>query len=174
MSLFLFLLLSMGGAAFSQVSPAQATPPIFPPNATLEQKRAIIVQRALDLQAAKRQAEADRVKKANEEATARRTQNAGVDFDPIAGKKPEQLEDGTVPEIDKWIRRSLKDPNSLIYDEWKLVLGTSPGGNSAWVVGVVYRAKNSYGAYTGNVLERYYWIEKDKAWKRWQNVPQLH
>ena len=85
---------------------------------------------------------------------------------PEAGPKPEQLEDGVVPELDRRIRRWLKDPDSLIYEGWSPVtLARSPGGNPAWLVTVTYRAKNSYGGYTGNKSETYWYDAREKFWK---------
>jgi hypothetical protein len=55
----------------------------------------------------------------------------GSSLDRDAGPKPEQLKDGTVVSLDRQIRRSLKDPDSLIYASWgKLELGKTPGGKS--------------------------------------------
>ena len=81
----------------------------------------------------------------------------GTMLDRDAGPKPKQLEDGTVVSLDQQIRRSLKDPDSVIYASWgELKIGQSPGGNPVWTVMVTYRAKNGYGAYMGNTTEVYY------------------
>jgi hypothetical protein len=87
----------------------------------------------------------------------------GSALDRNAGPKPEQLKDGTVVSLDQQIRRSLYDPDSLIYVSWgELEVGQTPGGNPAWTVWVIYRAKNGYGAYMGNKMESYYF--KDGFW----------
>jgi hypothetical protein len=87
----------------------------------------------------------------------------GGALDRDAGPKPEQLQDGTVPSLDRQIRAWLKDPDSVIYAYWSdVTIGQSPGGNPAWIVTVTYRAKNSYGAYEGNKTYSY-WL-KDGIW----------
>jgi len=87
----------------------------------------------------------------------------GSALDRDAGPKPTQLEDGTIVSLDQQIRRWLLDPDSLIYESWgELKVGQSPGGNPAWTVTVTYRAKNAYGAYTGNTTVSY-WL-KDELW----------
>jgi hypothetical protein len=87
----------------------------------------------------------------------------GSALDRNAGPKPEQLKDGTVVSLDQQIRQSLKDPDSVIYISWgELEVGHTPGGNPAWTVRVIYRAKNGYGAYMGNKMESYYF--KDGFW----------
>jgi hypothetical protein len=84
-------------------------------------------------------------------------------LDRDAGPKPQQLPDGIVPSLDRQMRAFLLDPDSLIYVYWSdLKLGQSPGGHPAWTVTVTYRAKNSYGVYTGNKTEIYYL--KDNFW----------
>ncbi len=84
-------------------------------------------------------------------------------LDRDAGPKPAQLDDGTIVSLDQQIRRWLLDPDSLIYESWgELKVGQSPGGNPAWTVTVTYRAKNAYGAYTGNTTVSY-WL-KDGVW----------
>ena len=58
----------------------------------------------------------------------------------------------------------LLDPNSLIYVYWTdLKVGQSPGGNPAWTVTVTYRAKNAYGAYTGDKTYTY-WLKDGRTW----------
>ena len=94
----------------------------------------------------------------------RQTGLAGGALDRDAGPKPEQLKGGTIVSLDKQIRRWLLDPDSVIYDWWgELKLGQSPGGNPAWTVTVAYRAKNRYGAYTGDRTESY-WLTKNGTW----------
>lgn len=97
---------------------------------------------------------------------------AGLCSASAQGPKPTQENDGTVPVIAEQIRKWLKDPDSLVFEKWSEVkLGQSPGGNPAWLVSVTYRAKNSYGAYTGNKRENY-WFKDGKpqldfrAWPR--------
>ncbi len=80
-----------------------------------------------------------------------------------AGPEPERYEDGAVVLVDELLRRRMKDPDSIIYEKWDVKLGKSPGGNPAWVVTVTYRAKNSFGAYTGNVRERYWFTPKGEV-----------
>ena len=87
----------------------------------------------------------------------------GGALDRDAGPKPAQLEDGTIVSLDQQIRRWLLDPDSLIYESWgELKVGQSPGGNPAWTVTVTYRAKNAYGAYSGDTTVSY-WL-KDGLW----------
>jgi hypothetical protein len=87
----------------------------------------------------------------------------GSALDRDAGPKPTQLEDGTVVSLDQQIRQSLFDPDSLIYESrGELKVGQSPGGNPVWTITITYRAKNRYGAYTGNRMESY-WL-KDGFW----------
>jgi hypothetical protein len=86
-------------------------------------------------------------------------------LDRDEGDLPARAEDGSIPEIDRRIRRWLKDPESLIYEGWELSKGQSRGGNPAWVVRVTYRAKNSYGGYNGNSTDTY-WLAPQGDWRQ--------
>jgi hypothetical protein len=79
---------------------------------------------------------------------------------------PKQEEDGTIPEVLKRISFQLKDPDSLRVKWWKAVYGKSPGGNPAWLVKVVWNAKNSYGAYPEENVE-VYWLDEKRGWQLW-------
>ena len=52
--------------------------------------------------------------------------------------------DGSVRQVDSWLRYNLKDPHSLEYIEGSKVAKTAEGG---FMVRVKYRAKNSFGGY---------------------------
>jgi hypothetical protein len=52
--------------------------------------------------------------------------------------------DGSVQQVDSWLRANLKDPHSLEYIEWSPVEKRAGGG---FMVRVKYRAKNSFGGY---------------------------
>jgi len=52
--------------------------------------------------------------------------------------------DGSVRQVDTWIRSNLKDPDSLEYIDWSPVVKKEGGG---YLVRVKYRAKNSFGGY---------------------------
>lgn len=52
--------------------------------------------------------------------------------------------DGSVWQVDEWLRSNLKDPHSLEYIEWSPVTKSAGGG---FMVRVKYRAKNSLGGY---------------------------
>ena len=52
--------------------------------------------------------------------------------------------DGGVRQVERWMARNLKDPDSFEAIEWGGVVKTDKGG---FLVRVKYRAKNSFGGY---------------------------
>lgn len=52
--------------------------------------------------------------------------------------------DGSVRQVDTWIKKNLKDPGSVEYIEWSKVVKKEGGG---YLVRVKYRDKNSFGGY---------------------------
>ena len=52
--------------------------------------------------------------------------------------------DGSVHQVERYLKRNLKDPSSLNVIEWGNVV---PGADGGFVVRVKYRAKNSFGGY---------------------------
>jgi hypothetical protein len=52
--------------------------------------------------------------------------------------------DGSVSQVESWLKENLKDPDSLKFVEWSPVSKTNDGG---FTVRVKYRAKNSFGGY---------------------------
>jgi hypothetical protein len=117
-------------------------------------------------QEAERKQVEEREKYWSEHPTPKPQRQAGLTgtlLDRDAGPKPAQLADGTVVSLDQQLRQSLYDPDSLIYvSRGELKVGHTPGGNPAWTVTIIYRAKNGYGAYMGNKFESYYL--KDGFW----------
>jgi hypothetical protein len=86
-------------------------------------------------------------------------------LNPDRPPSPSIEHDGTIKELDARIRREMKDPDSVIYESFGFpVEGVTPGGAKTWIVTVVLRAKNSYGAYTGNKTEKYYYDPRLKMW----------
>ncbi|MEW6595673.1 MAG: zinc ribbon domain-containing protein [Thermodesulfobacteriota bacterium] len=51
--------------------------------------------------------------------------------------------DGSVAQVETWLRQNLKDPDSLEFIEWSRVVK----GKGGFMVRVKYRAKNSFGGY---------------------------
>jgi len=52
--------------------------------------------------------------------------------------------DGSVRQVESWLKANLKDPKSLEFIEWSPVTKKADGG---YFVRVKYRAKNSFGGY---------------------------
>ena len=52
--------------------------------------------------------------------------------------------DGSVHQVERYLKRNLKDPSSLNVIEWGNVV---PGADGGFMVRVKYRAKNSFGGY---------------------------
>lgn len=64
------------------------------------------------------------------------------------GPRPENSEwDAAVKEVTAFLRKNLKDPDSIQYDEWSPVSALELNGKHYWAVRVRYRAKNSFGGY---------------------------
>lgn len=104
-------------------------------------ERAAIVARAAQEraeQAQKAQAAAAQAKQAAEQAK----------IESEAGKQPINSEwDGSVSEVEKYMKGHLKDPKSTEYIKWYPVALTEAEGRKAWAVRVKYRSKNSFGGY---------------------------
>lgn len=52
--------------------------------------------------------------------------------------------DGSVPQVESWLKKNLKDPNSFKAIEWSKVIKNANG----YFVRCKYRAKNSFNGYT--------------------------
>lgn len=55
--------------------------------------------------------------------------------------------DAAVSPVQDFLKRNLKDPGSVQYDEWSAVFMADYGGKKCWAVRCRYRAKNSFGGY---------------------------
>lgn len=80
----------------------------------------------------------------------------------LIGEKPENSEwDGAVRPVTEYLRRHLKDPDSVEYIEWSPVHITYVEGQPFWRVRVKYRAKNSFGGYV--IEEQLAYIVNDQV-----------
>lgn len=65
-----------------------------------------------------------------------------------AGAKPTNSSwDGSVSEVERFLKRNLKDPKSFDAIDWYKPVARLLDGKYAWAVRVRYRAKNSFGGY---------------------------
>lgn len=53
--------------------------------------------------------------------------------------------DGSVREVERYLQRYLKDPDSLKVQDWGAVSRTRYNGRNYWSVELIYRAKNGFG-----------------------------
>lgn len=64
------------------------------------------------------------------------------------GQKPvNSAWDAAIKPVQDFLKKNLKDPESVKYDEWSPVILASYGGEKCWAVRCRYRAKNSFGGY---------------------------
>lgn len=81
---------------------------------------------------------------AKAEQKARKTELEKRRLQALKGPKPMRSEwDGSVSCVEDFLKKNLKDPDSLKYIEWSPVVD----GGDKWLIRVKYRAKNSFGGY---------------------------
>ena len=71
------------------------------------------------------------------------------------GERPYQSLDGSFPCVKKYLKSSVRDPDSLIYEKWS---DLNYNENDGWLVMCIFRAKNGFGGY-----------ERDAKWFVIQN-----
>lgn len=79
---------------------------------------------------------------------------AQAPVDPTYGPKPVPVFFGDCPlAVDRWLKKTLTDPDSLVYETVSSVNKGSVLQMKGWVVTVAYRARNGFGGYVREIRQ---------------------
>lgn len=87
-------------------------------------------------------------------ASSARDTIAQAPVDPTYGPKPVPVFFGDCPlAVDRWLKKTLTDPDSLVYETVSSVNKGSVLQMKGWVVTVAYRARNGFGGYVREIRQ---------------------